>query len=52
MTVEADGRTTFVPEAGGRDRFLTVDDRQIARGVEAFVGLCSQPPCPPPVRPR
>jgi hypothetical protein len=47
VTVEADGTTTFVPAAGGRDRFLTVDGIQAARGIEAFVGLCSQPPCMP-----
>jgi len=52
VTVEADGLTTFAPAADGRDRFLTVDDRQAARGVEAFVGLCSQPPCPHDAQPR
>lgn len=52
VTVEADGRTTFVPAADGRDRFLTVEGIQAARGVEAYVGLCSQPPCPPAAPPR
>lgn len=52
VTVEADGLTTFVPAAGGRDRFLTVDGVQAARGIEAFVGLCSQPPCPSAAPPR
>jgi inosine-uridine nucleoside N-ribohydrolase len=47
VTVEADGATTFVPEAEGRDRFLTVDATQAVRGVECFVQLCSEPPCGP-----
>jgi enterochelin esterase-like enzyme/inosine-uridine nucleoside N-ribohydrolase len=43
VIVEDDGGTRFEPAADGRHRFLTVDASQIARGVEAFVNLCSEP---------
>lgn len=44
VTVEADGFTRFVPERGGRDRYLRMDTRQQARVLEALVQLTSQPP--------
>jgi inosine-uridine nucleoside N-ribohydrolase len=43
VLVDADGRTSFRAEPGGRDRVLRVDDRQRARILEAFLWLCSQP---------
>jgi hypothetical protein len=46
VTIGADGRTTFEPAADGRDRHLTATPEQAARGIEAFVNLCSEPVCP------
>ncbi|MGA2145273.1 MAG: nucleoside hydrolase [Bryobacteraceae bacterium] len=51
VLVGADGRTSFRAEPGGRDRVLSVDDRQRGRILEAFLWLCSQPrpgPVPAP----
>ena len=45
VTVEQDGFTRFTPAPEGRDRFLTLNDLQIARVKEALVELASQPPC-------
>jgi purine nucleosidase len=45
VTVEGNGFTRFTPTPGGRDRFLTLNDAQIARVKEALVELASQPPC-------
>jgi inosine-uridine nucleoside N-ribohydrolase len=47
VEVEPDGFTRFVPAADGRDRYLTVNQDQIARVKEALVQLASQPPCEP-----
>ena len=47
VTVADSGETRFAPAADGPHRYLTVDATQIARGVEAFVNLCSQPVVPP-----
>jgi hypothetical protein len=44
VTVEADGFTHFTPNPQGRDRFLTLNEVQIARVKEALVLLVSQPP--------
>lgn len=44
VTVESDGFTRFVPERGGRDRYLRMDARQQSRVLEALVQLTSQPP--------
>ncbi len=44
VTVAEDGFTTFTAERGGRDRFLTMDDRQTIRVVETQRALVSQPP--------
>lgn len=44
VTVEADGFTKFMPSASGRDRYLTLNEVQIARVKEAFVQLSSRPP--------
>lgn len=44
VTVENDGFTRFVPSKDGRDRFLIVNEAQIARVKEALVQLASQPP--------
>lgn len=46
VVVDDDGGTRFEPAADGPHRYLTVDATQIARGVEAFVNLCSQPVVP------
>lgn len=43
ITVEPDGNTTFTPDAGGRHRYLIVNDTQRARILEAFIYLASQP---------
>jgi hypothetical protein len=45
VTIEADGFTRFTPAPKGRDRFLTLNDIQVARVKEALVQLASQPPC-------
>lgn len=46
VIVDDDGGTQFEPDADGLHRYLTVDATQAARGVEAFVNLCSQPVVP------
>jgi inosine-uridine nucleoside N-ribohydrolase len=46
VTVEDDGFTRFTPAADGSHRYLILDEVRIARLREAFVQLCSQPPCP------
>jgi hypothetical protein len=45
VTVEEDGFTRFTPAPEGRDRFLMLNDLQVARVKEALVELASQPPC-------
>jgi hypothetical protein len=35
----------FTPVSDGRDRHLIATPEQAARGVEAFVSLCSEPAC-------
>lgn len=52
VTMDAEGVTTFRAEENGRDRYLTVDDRQAARGLECFMQLCSEPPCRAPAAAR
>lgn len=44
VVVEEDGFTSFTPKPGGRDRYLTLDEKQIVRLKEALVQLASQPP--------
>ena len=44
VTVEADGFTRFTPASQGRDRYLMLNEVQIARVKEALVQLASQPP--------
>ena len=44
VTVDADGFTRFTPQADGRDRFLILNENQIARVKEALVQLSTQPP--------
>lgn len=44
VTVEDDGYTKFQPQKEGRDRYLTMDDRQTIRVIEAQRALVSQPP--------
>lgn len=44
MVVDDQGVTRFRQEEGGRHRYLTVNEEQIARVREAQVMLCSQPP--------
>jgi len=43
VVVSVDGRTSFHPDTGGRDRILSVDAGQRARILEAFLWLCTQP---------
>jgi inosine-uridine nucleoside N-ribohydrolase len=45
VTVDEHGVTRFTSAPEGRDRFLTLNDAQIARVKEALVQLASQPPC-------
>jgi inosine-uridine nucleoside N-ribohydrolase len=55
VIVGADGRTTFHAEFGGRDRFLSVDEGQRTRILEAFLWLCTSsdgPLGPKPIRPH
>ena len=44
VSVEKDGFTRFAPAKKGRDRFLQMNDVQIARVQEALVQLVAQPP--------
>jgi inosine-uridine nucleoside N-ribohydrolase len=44
VSVDDRGMTKFTPQAGGRQRILSVDDAQRARILEAFLWLCTQPP--------
>jgi hypothetical protein len=44
VVVEADGFTSFTAKPDGRDRYLTLDEKQIIRLKEALVQLASQPP--------
>lgn len=44
VTVEKDGFTTFTAKPDGRHRYLTLNDAQKARVLEALVQLSSQPP--------
>jgi inosine-uridine nucleoside N-ribohydrolase len=44
ITVDEEGRTRLEPAAGGMHRYLTVDDAQRRRALEAFVYLASEPP--------
>jgi inosine-uridine nucleoside N-ribohydrolase len=43
VAVDAQGNTKFRPQAGGRHRYLKVNDAQKARALEAMVWLASQP---------
>jgi hypothetical protein len=45
VTIEKDGFTRFTAAPAGRDRFLTLNEVQVARVKEALVQLASQPPC-------
>ena len=44
VSVDEEGYTRFTPEKGGPHRYLTVDNVQRARTVEALIYLASQPP--------
>ena len=44
VSVDDDGYTRFVPQAKGRDRYLTMGDSQAIRVIEAQRALVSQPP--------
>ncbi len=44
VKIQDDGRTTFHPAKGGRDRYLIIHEAQKARTTEALVQLSSQPP--------
>jgi hypothetical protein len=44
ITVDDEGRTHFREEAGGRHRYLTVNDEQRARLLKAMIELASRPP--------
>ena len=45
VTVEANGETRFLPETNGRDRYLTLTEKEIIRVKEALTELASEPPC-------
>jgi hypothetical protein len=45
VTVEENGITRFDPEATGRDRYLTLTEKQVIRVKEALTELASEPPC-------
>jgi len=45
VSVDDRGMTKFSPQAGGHHRILSVDAAQRARILEAFLWLCTQPPC-------
>ncbi len=49
VIVEDNGDTRFEPDPNGSHRYLTVDANQCTRVTEAFVNLCSQPPCAGPL---
>ncbi len=44
ITVDTEGRTHFEAKAGGRHRYLIVDELKKAKTLEALVELASQPP--------
>ncbi|HBY60003.1 MAG TPA: nucleoside hydrolase [Solibacterales bacterium] len=44
VTFEGKGKTVFTPSAGGRHRYLKVNQVQIERVRDTFVWLCSEPP--------
>ncbi|MFI4875480.1 MAG: nucleoside hydrolase, partial [Blastopirellula sp. JB062] len=44
VAVEQDGFTRFQPQANGRDRYLTMNEAQAVRVIEAQRSLVSQPP--------
>src|SRR5262249_49123074 len=44
ITVDDEGHTGFIADAGGRHRYLIVDEVQRARTLEAMIVLASQPP--------
>jgi len=44
ITADAKGRTEFKPDPAGRHRYLTMDEKQRARTLEAMELLASQPP--------
>jgi inosine-uridine nucleoside N-ribohydrolase len=44
ITVDDEGHTGFIADAGGRHRYLIVDEVQRARTLEAMIALASQPP--------
>jgi inosine-uridine nucleoside N-ribohydrolase len=44
VTVDDQGKTIFTPSAGGPHRYLTVNELQKARTLEAMIVLASQPP--------
>ncbi|MCC9601346.1 nucleoside hydrolase [Stieleria sp. JC731] len=45
VTVDDEGYTEFKPGKDGRDRLLTMDERQAVRVIEVQRALSSQPPC-------
>jgi hypothetical protein len=50
LQVGNDGRTKFVPAAGGKHRYLILDPAQKDRVLQAFTELASTKPVPRPVR--
>jgi hypothetical protein len=50
ISVLDDGRTRFVPGAGGRHRYLSVNPAQRERLLATYVSLVSAPPAPRPTR--
>ena len=49
VTIADDGGTQFEADPNGLHRYLTVDANQCTKITEAFVNLCSQPPCAGPL---
>ena len=48
ISVLDDGRTRFVPSAGGRHRYLSVQPAQRSALLASYTGLVSAPPMPRP----
>jgi purine nucleosidase len=44
ISVEADGRSRFMPDADGRHRYLVVNEAQRSKALEAMTSLASEPP--------
>jgi inosine-uridine nucleoside N-ribohydrolase len=52
IKVDKEGKTRLEPASDGRHRYLTLDEPQRLRALEAMIYLASQPPSPVPARRR